>query len=106
MLRMYSKSESLIDLLSEFSMRQWMFDNRNIRELWQLLSEDDKNEFRFSLKAFDWKSYLETYYHGIRKHILKEDISNVEKALSKNYKYVLPKIIIQFISCLRLFIWF
>lgn len=86
MLRMYSKSEGMIDLLYEFSMRQWIFDNRNTRELWQSLSEDDKNEFRFSLKAFDWKSYIETYYHGIRKHILKEDISNVEKALSKNYK--------------------
>lgn len=94
MLKMYSKTEGMIDLLYEFSMRQWVFDNRNTRELWLSLSEFDRNEFRFSLKSFNWKSYIETYYHGIRKHILNEDISNVDKALSKNYKYVLPTIIL------------
>uniref|UniRef100_A0A2H8TLX3 Fatty acyl-CoA reductase n=1 Tax=Melanaphis sacchari TaxID=742174 RepID=A0A2H8TLX3_9HEMI len=84
MLRMYSKAENMIDLLYEFSTRQWKFDNKNTRELWLSLSKDDQSTFQFSLKTFDWKSYVVSYYYGIRKHILHEDLSNVEKALSKN----------------------
>lgn len=86
MLRMYAKTESMVDLLYEFSINQWKFDNKNIRQLWLSLSKDDRNMFHFSLKSFDWKSYIESYYHGIRKHILHEDLSNVEEALSKNKK--------------------
>jgi len=87
MLRMYAKTESMIDLLYEFSTKQWKFDNKNTRQLWLSLSKDDRNMFQFSLKSFDWKSYIESYYYGIRKHILHEDLSNVEEALSKNKKY-------------------
>lgn len=87
MLRMYAKSESMIDLLYDFSMKQWKFDNKNTRQLWLSLSKDDRNTFQFSLKSFDWKSYIESYYYGIRRHILHEDLSNVEEALSKNKKY-------------------
>jgi len=87
MLRMYAKTESMIDLLYEFSTKQWKFDNKNTRQLWLSLSKDDRNMFQFSLKSFDWKSYIKSYYYGIRKHILHEDLSNVEEALSKNKKY-------------------
>jgi len=84
---MYAKTESMIDLLYEFSTRQWTFDNSNTRELWSSLSKDDRETFMFGLKEFDWKSYIKTYYYGIRKHILHEDLSNVEKASSKNQMY-------------------
>jgi len=84
---MYAKTENMIDLLYEFSIRQWKFDNKNTRQLWLSLSKDDRNTFQFSLKSFDWKSYIQSYYYGIRTHILHEDLSNVEMALSKNKKY-------------------
>lgn len=86
MLRTYTKTENMIDLLYEFSMRQWKFENKNTTQLWLSLSKDDRNTFRFSLKSFDWNSYIESYYYGIRKHILHEDKSNVEKALLKHKK--------------------
>ncbi|CAI6362216.1 unnamed protein product [Macrosiphum euphorbiae] len=84
MLRMYAKTEKMIDLLYEFSTRQWTFDNGNTRELWSSLSKDDREMFRFSLEEFDWKPYIKSYYYGIRRHVLHEDLSNVEKASSKN----------------------
>ncbi|XP_022167369.1 fatty acyl-CoA reductase wat-like isoform X2 [Myzus persicae] len=84
MLRLYAKTENMIDLLYEFSTRQWTFDNGNTRELWLSLSQDDRETFRFSLQEFDWKPYIKSYYCGIRKHILHEDLNNVEMALSKN----------------------
>ncbi|XP_026822567.1 fatty acyl-CoA reductase wat-like [Rhopalosiphum maidis] len=84
MLRMYAKTESMIDLLYNFSTKQWKFENKNSRELWLLLSKDDREMFRFSLEEFDWKSYIKSYYYGIRRHVLHEDLSNIEKAMSKN----------------------
>lgn len=87
MLRMYAKTETMVDLLYEFSTNQWKFDNKNTRKLWLSLSEEDRNIFQFSLKSFDWKSYIESYYYGIRKHLLHEDLNNVKQALSKNKKY-------------------
>ncbi|XP_022167367.1 fatty acyl-CoA reductase wat-like isoform X2 [Myzus persicae] len=84
MLKMYAKTENMVDLLYDFSTRQWKFDNKNTRQLWLSLSKDDRNMFQFSLKSFDWKSYIQSYYYGIRTHILHEDISNIENAISKN----------------------
>lgn len=87
MLKMYAKTENMVDLLYDFSTRQWKFDNKNTRQLWLSLSKDDRNMFQFSLKSFDWKSYIQSYYYGIRTHILHEDISNIENAISKNKRY-------------------
>lgn len=87
MLRMYAKTESMIDLLYNFSTKQWKFENQNSRELWSSLSKDDREMFRFSLEKFDWKPYIKSYYYGIRRHVLHEDLSNIEKATSKNRQY-------------------
>jgi len=85
---MYKKTENVIDLLYDFSTKQWTFDNSNSRELWSLLSKDDREMFRFSLDDFDWKLYIKSYYYGIMRHIiLYKDLNNVEKASSKNQMY-------------------
>ncbi|XP_060850791.1 fatty acyl-CoA reductase wat-like [Rhopalosiphum padi] len=86
MLKMYAKTENMMDLLKVFTTRQWSFDNENTRKLWLSLSKEDRNMFWFSLEGFNWKAYIQIYYFGIRKHILHEDLSNTEKAISKNKK--------------------
>lgn len=96
---MYVKTECIMDLLYEFTTRQWKFDNSNTRELWSLLSQDDRNTFWYSLEEFDWTSYIKIYFYGIRKHVLHEELSNVAKATEKNRKYdILPKLYISFLS--------
>ncbi|XP_025192600.1 fatty acyl-CoA reductase wat-like [Melanaphis sacchari] len=85
-LKMYVKMEYMTDLLYEFTTRQWKFDNSNIRELWSLLSQDDRNVFWNSLEEYDWTSYLKIYFYGIRKHVLHEESSNVDRATVKNRK--------------------
>lgn len=84
---MYAKTESMIDLLYEFTTRQWKFENSNMRTLWSSLRSEDRDTFYFSLENFDWKPYLKSYYYGIRKHVLHEDPSNTEEAKRKNRKY-------------------
>ncbi|CAI6363746.1 unnamed protein product [Macrosiphum euphorbiae] len=86
MLKTYSKTEIALDLLREFTTRQWSFDNKNTVELWLSLSKEDQKTFWFSFEDFDWNSYINIYYLGIRKHILHEDLSNTEKAVTKNRK--------------------
>jgi len=86
MLKTYSKTENALDLLSEFTTKQWSFDNKNIVTLWSLLNEEDRHTFWFSFEEFDWKTYIKSYYFGIRKHILHEDLSNKERAVSKHRK--------------------
>lgn len=92
MLKMYKKIENMTDLLKEFTTSEWKFDNSNTRELWSLLSQEDRKTFWFGFEEFDWKSYMQCTVHGIRKHVLHEDLSNMARALSKNRKYVRFKI--------------
>lgn len=90
MLNLYARTEYMMDLLYEFTTRQWKFDNSNTRKLWSLLSHEDRSTFWYSLEEFDWTSYIKIYYYGIRKHILQEDLSNILSAKSKNRKYDFP----------------
>lgn len=71
-------------------MNEWKFDNSNTRNLWLVLSEEDRKKCPYSLEKFDWKSYIQIHYHEIRKHILQEDFTNIERAVSKNkmYKFI------------------
>jgi len=88
MLKMYAKTEFMMGLLHVFSTSQWKFDNSNSVKLLSSLSIEDRDQFEFSMVNFDWKSYTKSYYYGIRKHILQEEMSNLDKAISKNRKYV------------------
>lgn len=87
MLKMYTRTEDLMDLLYTFSTRQWTFDNSNIIKLWSSLSDEDRQTFWYSLEEFDWKIYIKSFYFGIKKYILHEDLSNTTIALAKNRKY-------------------
>ncbi|XP_060836401.1 fatty acyl-CoA reductase wat-like [Rhopalosiphum padi] len=88
MLKMYSKTEAMTDLLKMFTSKQWKFDNSNTIELLSSLSKEDRDKFEFSMENFNWKQYTTSYYYGIRKHILHEDLSNVVEAKSRNRKYI------------------
>lgn len=89
MLKLYAKTDHLLDSLYVFTTRQWKFDNSNTRELWFSLSQEDRSTFFYSLEGFDWKTYIKSYFYGIRRHLIKEDLSNIEKASAKNRKYVI-----------------
>uniref|UniRef100_A0A2S2RAC3 Fatty acyl-CoA reductase n=1 Tax=Sipha flava TaxID=143950 RepID=A0A2S2RAC3_9HEMI len=86
MLKMYEKLELSIDMVKVFTMREWKFDNINTRKMWSSLRPEDRKTFYYSFEGFDWNSYMNIYFHGIRKHILKEDLNNIETALAKHKK--------------------
>lgn len=84
MLKLYAKLEHLTDLLYTFTSKDWKFDNSNTRKMWSLLNKEDREMFWYSFENFNWKQYIKIYIHGIRKHIHREDQSNLKKALAKN----------------------
>jgi len=71
-------------VLNLFMLKEWTFLNKNTQELWLHLSQEDQHLFRFSFNEFNWKLYIKHYYYGIKKHLLKENENDSEKALSKN----------------------
>lgn len=58
--------------------------NDNIRELWNDLNENDKQKFFFDLKQFRWSDYLDTYYDGVLKFVLKEEVRD-EKVAKRHF---------------------
>jgi len=77
----YSKVNHKVNMVELFMVKEWQFENKNTQELWSLLNPDDRNMFWFSMKGIDWKSYIEVYYDGIKKHVLRERENDLEKAL-------------------------
>jgi len=84
MLKQYSKVDRNMKVLNLFMLQEWTFENKNTQELWLQLSQEDQHLFRFSFNEFNWKLYIKHYYYGIKKHLLKENENDSEKALSKN----------------------
>ncbi|XP_029345596.1 fatty acyl-CoA reductase wat isoform X2 [Acyrthosiphon pisum] len=104
MLKMYEKTEIMMGLAHPFTTNQWKFDNSNTVKLLSSLNIEDRDQFEFGMVNFDWKSYIKTSYYGIRKHILKEEMSNLDKAISKNRKYVFTYMYEYNILCIVSFI--
>lgn len=61
-----------LDLMKFFMINEWHFEDSNTRELFENMSEEDKNVFNFDLKSIDWNSCIENYVVGIHKYLLKK----------------------------------
>lgn len=79
----------MISLLYQFTTNEWKFENRNTREVWSMLNQKERALFDFGFDNFNWDSYIEEFYFGVRKYVLHENLDNIPEALSKNRKYVL-----------------
>ncbi|CAH1118467.1 unnamed protein product [Phaedon cochleariae] len=84
---LYKKIHKFTDILLYFSIRSWKFSNKNTQNLWQKLSEKDKQLFPLSLKTVCWLEYFRTYIKGVRKHLLKESDDTLESALRRNKRF-------------------
>lgn len=80
-LNAYNKSEKILMIMSFFGMREWNFQNENIR---RLTNETKKFKFNhdnmdFDIKNIDWSEYFANYIPGIKRYFFKENCENVEK---------------------------
>lgn len=86
MLKIYTKTENLIQLYKNFTTREWKFDNSRTQNLWLSINQEDREIFPFSIKEINWNTYIKSYFHGIRKYILHEELDNLEEAKAKQRK--------------------
>ena len=69
--------------LEYYMMREWEFISSNPDHLMTKMSADDKTTFNFDVRQIDWESYTEKYVVGVRKHLLKDDLSSLPLAKKK-----------------------
>ncbi|XP_017860823.1 PREDICTED: putative fatty acyl-CoA reductase CG5065 [Drosophila arizonae] len=83
LLNTYKKIHKFINVISHFSTRDWDFHIDNVQSLWSRMSSIDKTEFFFDMRQLDWDFYLQQYFRGIRKYLLKDPLETIPKALVK-----------------------
>uniref|UniRef100_A0A915JAJ5 Fatty acyl-CoA reductase C-terminal domain-containing protein n=1 Tax=Romanomermis culicivorax TaxID=13658 RepID=A0A915JAJ5_ROMCU len=80
LIRIYRKLFRAVNTLEYFTSRQWHFQSKMIVNLYSDLSPQDKKNFNIDVTQIDWERYLENYVIGVKRYILKEQMSNILKA--------------------------
>jgi fatty acyl-CoA reductase len=80
MLRVYQKLTKATTSLQFFTTHQWHFTTDNMMELYDKLSPEDQKLFNFNVKEVNWPNYIGKYCLGMRKYVLKEDLSTLPAA--------------------------
>lgn len=75
-----------MEVTAFFAIREWEFTNHNTRKLWDELSVKDKEIFPFDMRQVDWNVYVSNEISGIRKYVLKEELSNLPAARKKYHR--------------------
>lgn len=83
--KIYSKLDKMTNILTFFLMNEWDIKNDNVLEIWNKLSEEEKRVFNFDINTISLENYLTNLLTGLKKFILKEDMSKVDYH-TKRYK--------------------
>lgn len=77
MVRLYGKIAKTVESLEYFVANNWDFQSRMALVFNQRMSIEDRRLFYCDVREIDWKSYIYDINVGMRKYILKEDLSTV-----------------------------
>lgn len=78
--KIYGKLNKALNQLHFFTMRTWNLSHGNYDKLLSTLSEEDRRTFPFDLTSIDWKRYIEIFCMGTKKYLLKDNMSNLDRA--------------------------
>jgi fatty acyl-CoA reductase len=79
--RLQEKISKAATILEFFTTHDWTYEFQNILNIEKEMSESDRKTFNIDVKEVDWKLYMDNYCLGIKRFLLKEDMSKV-----KNYE--------------------
>ena len=69
-----NKGNELVDILSFFANKEWIFDSSTITRLNSNLSTPyDKKEFMVEVQTINWPFYAKNLGYGIKRYILDEE---------------------------------
>ncbi|XP_054280185.1 fatty acyl-CoA reductase wat-like isoform X2 [Macrosteles quadrilineatus] len=80
LVNIYKKINKFSDVIAYFGTRSWDFKNKNVQALWRSLDHRDQELFFFDMSQLDWDQYFYSYTRGVRKYLLKDDLSTVPQA--------------------------
>ncbi|XP_044014386.1 fatty acyl-CoA reductase wat-like [Aphidius gifuensis] len=92
--KMFSKIFKYLEVLTDFTMRDWDWKTNNVPLMWKRLDQEDKKIFKFSLTGFNWKEYSRNYIMGIKIYLFKEGLNTLEASKKRQTRSILYTIIL------------
>lgn len=79
--KIFKKFDQAASVLKAFTSKQWKFsyDNR-LMLMNELMTDEDRRLFNCDIKSLDWEQFCRGYVLGVRKFMLKEPMSNLNRA--------------------------
>uniref|UniRef100_A0A8D9FFJ1 Fatty acyl-CoA reductase n=2 Tax=Cacopsylla melanoneura TaxID=428564 RepID=A0A8D9FFJ1_9HEMI len=89
MVNAYKKIHRFSEVLSYFSTRQWLFNDKNTSALWRKLNEQDQKYFNFDIGSLVWEDYFYTHMRGLRVYLVKDSLDTVPQGIRKRHRFML-----------------
>jgi fatty acyl-CoA reductase len=86
MIKTYEKLHKFTGVISYFCTRQWKFSDKNVLQMWNELSEDDRKIFNFNFSDLNWDQFISQGLMGVRTFVLKDDPKKLPEAIKKRYR--------------------
>ena len=80
MVKLEKRNQALSKVFKPFLTNSWTFSQGNVEELWEQMTEKDRNLFPFNMENMDVPTYFESYVQGIRQYAFQQDPSSIPKA--------------------------
>lgn len=102
--KIYQKILKAADCLYYFSTQEWKFSNQNAMTLWNNLTAQDKELFRFvAHPSFSRREFIHNSMIGWREYLVQDPIDTLPRA---KRKYFVLKFVHYSVMCLLLFLLF
>jgi fatty acyl-CoA reductase len=75
--RLQAKLARGVETLEFFTSTQWEFTNDNIWAIQAEMNGEDRRQFNVDVTELSWASYIEQYCLGIKRYLLKEDMTRM-----------------------------
>lgn len=77
-----------MEVLDDFTMKDWEFSNDNVNSLVDKLDPKDRQIFPMDMREVVWDSFFQNYMRGIRLYLLKDSIDTLPQARIKFQRWL------------------
>ena len=80
-MKLYEKIHKFSSVISYFCLKHWQFDDGNVEDLWNSISEKDREVFFFDIKQMKWSQYFHDYIKGMRQYLMHDSLDTLPVSL-------------------------
>lgn len=85
MVRIYKKVKTGLELLTFFTTRQWIFENKNYLGLWKAMGGEDRKRFLQDFDVAEPEEYVTRIVLGARQYCMKEPLTSIPKCRIQHF---------------------